>query len=161
MLSVCSLPLYIYLSFYLLLQACMYVCVYTHTHTHTHIYICMLFVVTSLRLVRPFCNPMNFSLPESSVHGIFQARLVELIAISYSRVSSPPKDWICISYVSCIAGRFLTTGPPGKPYMHAYSCLLEGEGNGKPLQYSCLGNPMDREAWQVTVHGVAKESDMI
>ena len=31
-----------------------------------------------------------------------------------------------------------------------------GEGNGNPLQYSCLGNPMDREAWQATVHGVAK-----
>ena len=37
---------------------------------------------------------------------------------------------------------------------------IPGEGNGKPLQYSCLGNPMDREAWQATVHGVAKESDM-
>ena len=35
-----------------------------------------------------------------------------------------------------------------------------GEGNGNPLQYSCLGNPIDRGAWQVTVHGVAKESDM-
>ena len=34
-----------------------------------------------------------------------------------------------------------------------------GEGNGDPLQYSCLGNPMDRGAWQATVHGVAKESD--
>ena len=31
-----------------------------------------------------------------------------------------------------------------------------GEGNGNPLQYSCLGIPMDREAWQATVHGVAK-----
>ena len=31
-----------------------------------------------------------------------------------------------------------------------------GEGNGKPLQYSCLENPMDREAWWATVHGVAK-----
>ena len=30
-----------------------------------------------------------------------------------------------------------------------------GEGNGKPLQYSCLENPMDRGAWQATVHGVA------
>ena len=29
-----------------------------------------------------------------------------------------------------------------------------GEGNGKLLQYSCLGNPMDRGAWQATVHGV-------
>ena len=31
-----------------------------------------------------------------------------------------------------------------------------GEGNGYPLQYSCLENPMDRGAWQATVHGVAK-----
>ena len=31
-----------------------------------------------------------------------------------------------------------------------------GGGNGNPLQYSCLENPMDRGAWQVTAHGVAK-----
>ena len=31
-----------------------------------------------------------------------------------------------------------------------------GEGNGNLLQYSCLGNPMDRGAWRATVHGVAK-----
>ena len=31
-----------------------------------------------------------------------------------------------------------------------------GEGNGNPLQYSCLGNPMGRGAWRATVHGVAK-----
>ena len=35
-----------------------------------------------------------------------------------------------------------------------------GGGHGNPLQYSCLGNPMDRGAWWATVHGVAKESDM-
>ena len=34
-----------------------------------------------------------------------------------------------------------------------------GEGNGNPLQYSCLENPMDRGAWWATVFGVAKESD--
>ena len=34
-----------------------------------------------------------------------------------------------------------------------------GEGIGNPLQYSCLGNPMERGAWWATVHGVAKESD--
>ena len=34
-----------------------------------------------------------------------------------------------------------------------------GKGNGNPLQCSCLRNPMDKEAWWVTVHGVAKESD--
>ena len=31
-----------------------------------------------------------------------------------------------------------------------------GEGNGNPLQYSCLENPMDRGAWQATVHGITK-----
>ena len=35
-----------------------------------------------------------------------------------------------------------------------------GGGNGNPLQYSCLEDPMDRRAWQTTVHGVAKELDM-
>ena len=30
------------------------------------------------------------------------------------------------------------------------------EGNGNPLQYSCLENPMDREAWQATIHGVSR-----
>ena len=34
-----------------------------------------------------------------------------------------------------------------------------GGGNGNPLQYSCLENPMDREAWRAIVHGVTKESD--
>ena len=34
-----------------------------------------------------------------------------------------------------------------------------GKGNGNPLQYSCLGNPMDKGAWQVRVHTVSKELD--
>ena len=36
-----------------------------------------------------------------------------------------------------------------------------GEGNGNLLQYSCRGNPMDRGAWQATIHKVAKKSDKI
>ena len=35
-----------------------------------------------------------------------------------------------------------------------------GEGNGNPLQYSCLGNPMDRGTWWATAHGGLKESDL-
>ena len=34
-------------------------------------------------------------------------------------------------------------------------------GHGNPLQYSCLENARDREAWQATVHGISKEADMI
>ena len=36
------------------------------------------------------------------------------------------------------------------------SGISPGEGNGNPLQYSCLENSMDRGAWQATVYGVAK-----
>ena len=36
-----------------------------------------------------------------------------------------------------------------------------GEGNGNPLQYSCLENPLDREAWQATVHGVTKSQTQL
>ena len=38
--------------------------------------------------------------------------------------------------------------------------ILIGEGNGNPLQYSCLGDTMDRGLWQATVHWIAKEADM-
>ena len=47
-----------------------------------------------------------------------------------------------------------TTGKPVTGWQTIASCL--GEGNGNPLQYSCLENPMDRGAWKAAVHGVAK-----
>ena len=51
---------------------------------------------------RLFCNPMDYSPPGSSVHGILQLRILELVAMPSSRESSLPRDWTCIS---CIAGR--------------------------------------------------------
>ena len=51
------------------------------------------------------CNPMDCSLPGSSVHGIFQARVLEWVAISFSRGSSRPRVW---TPVSCIAGGCFT-----------------------------------------------------
>ena len=51
------------------------------------------------------CNPMDYSLPGSSVHSIFQARILEWVAIPFSRASSRPRDLTQVSY---IAGRFLT-----------------------------------------------------
>ena len=44
----------------------------------------------------------------------------------------------------------------GNPGSIAGSGRSPGEGSGDPFQYSCLENPMDRGAWQATVHGVAK-----
>ena len=51
------------------------------------------------------CNPTDCSPPGSFVHGILQARILEWVAISFSRGSSPPRNW---TLVSCIAGRFFT-----------------------------------------------------
>ena len=55
-----------------------------------------------------FCDPMDCSLPGSSVHGISQARILELVAISSSRGSSQPWDRTQVSYVSWVAGGFFT-----------------------------------------------------
>ena len=46
------------------------------------------------------CNPLDCSPPGSSVHGIFQARILGQIAISYSRGSSQPRDWAHVSSIS-------------------------------------------------------------
>ena len=56
----------------------------------------------------------------------------------------------CISVV-CLP---LAVANDGKVFNLLYSC--SGGRHGNPLQYSCLENPIDRGAWQATVHGVAK-----
>ena len=62
-------------------------------------------------LVMSLCNTMDCSQPDSAVHGILQARILEWVVISLSRESSQPRDW---TQVSCIAGRFFTSEPPGE-----------------------------------------------
>ena len=57
------------------------------------------------QLCPTLCDPVGCSPPESTVHGILQARILEWVAISFSRGSSWPRDW---TPVSCIAGRFFT-----------------------------------------------------
>ena len=56
------------------------------------------------------CYPMDYSLPGSSVHGIFQVRILEWVAISFSRGSSQPRDR------TQVLGR-LSSEPPGKPFI--------------------------------------------
>ena len=112
------------------------------------------------------CDLMDCSPPGSSVHGIFQATRLEWAAISYSRGSSHPG---IKPRSPALAGEFFTTEPLGSLmylylhlYLHLYLYLyLFGGGNGKPLQYSCLENSMDREAWWATVHGVAKSQTQL
>ena len=64
------------------------------------------------------CNSMDCSLPGSSLHGIFKARILEWVAISYSRGSSQPSDRTRLLRVyPTLAGGFFTIAPPGKPHI--------------------------------------------
>ena len=81
-------------------------------------------------------HPMDCSPPGSSVHGSFQARVLEWVVIAFSMDYRNIKD----------------------THIQNYELLRElyGEGNGTPLQYSCLENPMDGGAWWAAVYGVAQ-----
>ena len=59
------------------------------------------------------CDPMDCSPPDSSVHGILQARILEWVAISFSRGSSQPRDQTQVTH---IVKDYLPTEPPGKPW---------------------------------------------
>ena len=72
--------------------------------------VCVCVCVT--QLCPTIWDPMDYSLPDSSVHGILQARILEWVAIPFCRGSSQPRDQ---THISCIAGRYLQ--PPGKPYL--------------------------------------------
>ena len=61
-----------------------------------------------VKLCPTLCDPMDCSLPGSSTHGIFQARVLERVSISFSRGSSRPRDR---TLVSCTAGRRFTIWP--------------------------------------------------
>ena len=95
------------------------------------------------------CDPMNCSLPGSSVLGILQARIMEWGAMPSSRGFSQPRnrtqgsrnavDWNSI---------------PG-------SGRTPGGGHGNSLHYSCLENPKDKGAWWPIVHGIAKSQSQL
>ena len=82
------------------------------------------------------------------------------LSMSFSRGSSQNRDQTCVSY---IVGGLFTTEPESTcqagqlVWIPGFGRSTE-EGNGNPLQYSCLVNPMDRGAWWVIVHRIAKES---
>ena len=106
------------------------------------------------RLCLTLHNPMHCSPPGSSVLGILQARILEWVAMTFSRGSSQPRDR---TQVSCIAGGLLTVWAIWEaPKELVGFNSKDREGNGNQLQYSCLENPMGRGAWWAAVHGVAK-----
>ena len=105
----------------------------------------------ALLLICPtLCNGIDGSLPGSSVHGIFQARILEWVATSFSRGSSQPRDWTCVSCVSCTAGEFFVTE-------------LSGEVQGQSICINylelCTGNCLclylfDHQSWLIIMYFV-------
>ena len=75
--------------------------------------LCVLVIQSRLTL----CDPTDCSLPGFSVHGILQAKILEWIAIPFSRGTSQPRYW---TLVSCIAGRFYTVWATGKSSCYIY-----------------------------------------
>ena len=74
--------------------------------------------VCVLSRVRLFCVIMECSSPGSSVHGILQARTLEWAATSSSRGSFQPRDWTCVSCISCIGRRIHYHCVTWKPRLH-------------------------------------------
>ena len=70
------------------------------------------------KLCLTLCDPMDCGLPDSSIHGIHQARVLEWVAISYSRGSSWSWDW---TRVSCIGRLILYHWAPRKPSVRWYT----------------------------------------
>ena len=81
---------YIYIVQSIFVCVCMCVCVYTHS-------------ALALRCVRLFATPWTVVFQAPLTVGILQSRILEWFAIPVSRVSSRPRDWTRISYVSCIS----------------------------------------------------------
>ena len=96
------------------------VCVYIHTNTHTRAYINAYTYewVKVAQLFLTLCDPMNYT-----VHGILQARILEWIAIPFSRWSSQLRYQ---TQVSCIAGGFFTTWATREAlYIYVYVNIFE------------------------------------
>ena len=87
--------------------------------------------------------PICCKLLPSQANAVIEMLLVLLISSTSSDFPSG-SDGKASTYNMADLGQI-----PGSGRFH-------GEGNGNPLQYSCLENPMDRGAWQVPVHGVAQ-----
>ena len=103
---------------------------------------------------------MDYSPPGSSVHGIFQARVLEWGRTELIKVKPQAHSFLsCFSRNKCFPGGSDAKEPAcnaGDPGSTPGLGRSPGEGNGNPLHYSCLENPMDRGAWGATVQRVSK-----
>ena len=124
--------------------------VYVYIYIYIHIFIYMMCVCVCVcvcvhaQWCQTLSDPMDCSLPGSSVHGILQARILEWVAISFSKGSLQPKDW---TWVPCIAGRFPASESLGKPPVLGSWCRIELNSHIPCwcLRFACwVGSPTHR-----------------
>ena len=102
----------------------------SHPAPHVLSPLCVHTLVTQPCLI--LCDPVNYSPPVSSVHGISQARILQWVAMPSSRGSSWPRDWTCVSSVSC-TGRWIL-------YQHAtWEALWVPEADFIRLGHTAVG----------------------
>ena len=128
-----------------------------------------------IRIINNSGTPLQYSCLENLMDGEAWWAAVHGVDKSRTRLSDftftfhfPALEKEMATHSSVLAWRIPGTGEPGRlPSVgshrvgHDWSDLAAaylylGEGNGTPLQYSCLENPMDGGAWLATVHGVAR-----
>ena len=111
------------------------------------------FVGDHFKVMSNSCDPMDCSLPGSSVHGILQARILDWVAIPSSSASSWPRGW---TQVSCIARRFFTNWAMSLfnllQYCFCWMCWFFGpEAPG-------LGAPLEHQQSPLTILNVCKHA---
>ena len=94
-------------------------------------------------------DPVDYSLPGSSIHGIFQARVLEWGAIAFSNTHTTINKIVNknLLYSTGNSIQYSVMAYMGNESKRVDICICIGEGDGTPLQYSCLENPMDGGAW--------------
>ena len=151
-----------------------YICVYIYIHAQ------------SLQSCLTLWDPIVYSLPGSSFHGVLQTRILEWVVTPSSRGSSRPRDGTHVSMSPVLAGEFFTTKTTWEEHLgdthththtHTYgkepACQYRRHNRRgfdpwigtipwrRKLQYSCLENPTDRGAWWTIVHRVAKSQTQL
>ena len=94
-------------------------------------------------------GPMDCNPPGSSVHGILQARILEWVAISYSRGSSRPRDRPMSPVSPAMAGGLFTTAPPRDPKEYLTKCFIIWN----------LFNPNNNSMWYYCPHLIYEETE--
>ena len=94
---------------------CVLFCLFFGSFFYIHVFVCVPSCVWF------FCNPMDYSLPGSCIHGILLARILEWVAISSFKGSCQPRDR---THVSCIACGFFISESPGKPFINKMLIII-------------------------------------